>query len=101
MGDVFICKNCWNFHAKGKAEQGTCRARLKPVKTNRDSRCAYPEGFTVHRIVATYTIVSKRGGRIGGIADVNQAIEMYNELNEQYRKQLTNYRKEQNNGMGH
>ena len=64
MADFFTCKNCWNFHVRGKAEQGTCRARLKPVKTNRNDHCAYPKGFTTHRIVATYSIVNKRGGRI-------------------------------------
>lgn len=95
MDDIFACKHCWHFHVKGKAEQGTCRARLTPVKTNRDERCTYPKGFTARRIVVTYTIVNKRGGRIGGITDVNQAIEMCNEINEQYRMELMNYRKEQ------
>ena len=94
MSDVFSCKNCWNFHVRGKSEQGTCRARLTPVKTNRDERCTYPKGFTARRIVVTYAIVNKRGGRIGGITDVNQAIEMCNEVNEQYRMELMNYRKE-------
>lgn len=97
MDDPFTCKNCWNFHSRGKAEHGTCRARLKPVKTNRNDLCSYPEGFTVRRIVATYTIVNKRGGQISGIADVNQAVEMCNAVNKEYRLALLNYRKEQNN----
>lgn len=98
MDDIFTCKNCWNFHARGNSEQGTCRARLKPFKTNRNASCIYPNGFTFRRIVVTYTIVNKRGGRISGITDVNQAIEMCYDVNEQYRKELMNYRKEQNNG---
>ena len=95
MGDIFICNNCWNFHARGKAEQGTCRAQLTPVKTNRNERCTYPEGFTFNRIVVTYNIVNKRGGRIGGITSVDDASEMCNTSNERYRKELMTYRKEQ------
>lgn len=95
MDDTFTCKHCWNFHVKGKADHGTCRARLTPVKTNRDERCTYPKCFTARRIVVTYAIVSKRGSRIDGITDVNQAIEMCNEVNEQYRMELLNYRKEE------
>ena len=95
MDDPYTCKNCWNFHSRGKAEHGTCRARLAPVKTNRDERCTYPGGFTSRRIVVTYTIVNKLGGQISGITDINQAIEMCNDVNEQYRMELRNYRKEQ------
>lgn len=95
MDDFFTCKSCWNFHARGKAEQGTCRARLKPVKTNRNDHCAYPKGFTTHRIVATYSIVDKRGGRISGIKDVNDAAGMLDYLNKSTRKELMQERKEQ------
>lgn len=94
MADIFTCKHCWNFHVRGNAEQGTCRARLTPVKTNRNERCTYPKGFTFKHIVVTYNIVDKRGGRIGGITDVNQANEMCNESNERCRKELMNYRKD-------
>lgn len=90
MDDFFTCKNCWNFHARGKAEHGTCRARLKPVKTNRNDHCAYPKGFYFHRIVATYNIVNKRGGQIRGIKNVNDAIDMLNDLNKSLRKELNN-----------
>ena len=81
MSDVFTCKNCWNFHVKGKCEQGTCRARLTPVKTNRNAICTYPDGFTIKRIVVKYNIVDKRGSKICGITDINLAIEMCNEGN--------------------
>lgn len=93
MDDIFTCKHCWNFHSRGKAEQGTCRARLTPVKTNRNAICTYPKGFTIKHIVVTYNIVDKRGGKICGITDVNLANEMCNEGNEEYRKKLINYRK--------
>ena len=95
MNDPFTCKHCWNFHAKGKAEQGTCRARLTPVKKNREERCTSPKDFIARRIVVTYAIIGKQGGRIEGITDINQAIEMCNDVNEQYRMELLNCRKEQ------
>ena len=98
MDDFFTCKNCWNFHARGKAEHGTCRALLKPVKTTRSSPCSHPKHFTVSKIIVTYNIVDKRGGRIGGITDVNDAHNMCNWSNETHRRELMNYRKEQNNG---
>ena len=94
--DIFTCKNCWNFHVRGKSEQGTCRARLTPVKTNRNDICSYPDGFTIKHIVVKYNIVDKRGGKICGITDVNLANEMCNEGNEKYRK-LLKYRKWKNN----
>lgn len=93
MDDTFTCKHCWNFHVKGKADHGTCRARLTPVETNRDERCTYPKGFTIKHVVVTFNIVDKLGGRIGGITDVNVANEMCNKSNEQARKDLMNYRK--------
>lgn len=93
MADVFTCKNCWKFHVIGASEQGTCRAPLTPVKTNRNDICIYPKDFTSKRIVASYSIVDKRGNRIDGITNINVAIEMFNESNEQARKDLLNYRK--------
>ena len=95
MDDKFTCKNCWNFHVRGYSEQGTCRARLTPVKTNRNDICTYPKGFTIKHIVVTYNIVDKRGGQIGGIKDVNVANEMCNESNKHVRQDLMNYIKEQ------